>query len=306
MKYWLYLVMGLLFGFTCPNQIKADNANIQDCCDETCSGLYYEPLRFYVAGIVGEGFGHDTRRASAGLFYAPNWNCKDFFQPLFEGDCQPFFDIRGHYLSNNRWAANAGVGMRCLDPCLNYIWGANIYYDYRDGISDNFNQIGIGLEALGPCLDLRFNAYFPVGSKTHSRKKVFDNFIGDFVMTCREKERANKGFNFEAGSPFYQCGCWELYGALGTYYYRHPHHDQFWGGSARVALRYTEYLTIEARITYDKFFRTKAQGFFVLNIPFSLFDCDCQADPCNSALWQPVVRNDVIILDRSCCWSQNF
>lgn len=74
---------------------------------------------------------------------------------------------------------------------------------------------------------------------------------------------------------------------------------------ARVIARYTEYMDVEFKVTYDKDFHTKAQGIFTLTLPFNLFD-SCRPACGGCLLWQPIVRNDVIILNRTCCGTQNF
>lgn len=292
MKGYLLLLWCILFCLIAAAS-SADDIPEAECCVDNCQFCYH-PVRLSLSGYVGEGMGHDTRRASASFFYS---------QPV--KSIHPFLDLRAHYLSHHRWASNAGLGVRWEDACANRIWGANLYYDYREHRVGDFNQVGVGLESLGSCFDFRFNFYYPVGKKKQSHTKVFNDFIGPFEMTCREKVIAKRGASAEFGLPLYRCGCMQLYTALGAYYYRYKHIVNFWGGIARVAFRYTEYLSIEAKVTYDKDFHTKAQGIFTLTLPFSLFtDCGCSESNC--LLWQPVVRNDVIILNSGCCWSQNF
>ncbi|MCE5317684.1 MAG: inverse autotransporter beta domain-containing protein [Parachlamydia sp.] len=286
MKQWKWLFCGIL---CCLSILGA-----AEQAGTTCCSLCWHPARVNVSGYLGEGMGLDTRRATVSGFIAPQLNL----------EWHPFLDLRGHYLSHGHWAANAGLGMRWLQPCSENIWGTYLFYDYREGRDGHFHQIGPGLEYLGSCFDVRLNGYFPVGSHTHSRKHLFDDYIGPFRMTCREFERAKGGANLELGLPIYRCGLLEFYGALGTYYYHHRDSANFWGGSARFLFRYTEYFSVEARVTYDRDFHTKAQGIFTLTLPFDLFnDCGCG----NCLLWQPVVRNDVIILNhRNCCWTKNF
>lgn len=289
MKLWKWLFYGILCSLSLSGTSEASLFGIRN------GALCWHPARISVSGYAGEGIGLDNRKASLSVFFAPQLN----------NDWHPFIDLRGHYLSSHgHWAANAGLGAR-WQKCCDGILGAYVFYDYREGKHCDFHQVGPGLEYFGGCFDVRLNGYFLVGSDSHTRRHVFDDYIGPFRMTCKHVERATGGGNLEFGRDIYTCGCLGFYGALGTYYYHHRGSDNFWGGSARFLVRYTEYFSIEAKVTYDRHFHTKAQGIFTLTLPFNLCNA-CQACE-NCLLWQPVVRNDVIILDqRKCCWSTNF
>lgn len=305
MKYWLNLIF-LLFCSSFPAHAEVinyyydtnptyekDNYFAQQCAPQQCSPLCYHPLRFSVRGIAGEGMGHDTSRASADIFFAPSNDCEGW---------EPFVIVRGNYLSHHRWAASAGFGLRWSDDCFGRVWGANFFYDYREIHEGQFNQIGAGLESLGACFDFRINGYFPIGSKEHSSSFVVINeSVGPPIKTCRKLELAKTGANAEVGMNLFRCGQLEFYGAMGAYYYRHKNFVNFWGGSARFLTRYTDYLSLEVRVTYDRDFHTKTQGIFTISIPF---DCFNYCAPCHSdagigrcLLWSPVVRNEVIIID---------
>lgn len=228
MKYCRAILGGYLFCFFMTGSMAAAQETGQSlqgefCCNpQLCvSQLCYRPCRFSLSGYVGEGMGHDTRRASAEFFYAP--------VPDNSLDWHPFIDLRAHYLSHDHWAANAGLGLRWIDACER-IWGANVFYDFRESKGD-FNQVGVGVETLGPCWDFRVNFYYPVGKKKHfSHLVVFDNFIGNFKMTCREAELAKRGAGAEFGLPICRRGCSEIYLAFGPYYYKYKHRENFWGG----------------------------------------------------------------------------
>ena len=46
--------------------------------------------------------------------------------------------------------ANVGVGYRAPSPwCCNTVWGAYLFYDYNDVYRNSYNQLGVGVEALG-------------------------------------------------------------------------------------------------------------------------------------------------------------
>lgn len=258
----------------------------------------YSPARIYAAAVIGEGLGCENRRyATAGLFYAP---C------VCESRFQPFLDVRGHYLKNDRWAANAGLGLRYLDACSR-IYGANLFYDYRDFCVGSFHQVGFGLEYLGACWDLRANGYFPI-NRRNSKSQLFNNYIGNFFARCKRSERALTGADVEIGTHLYRCGCFAFYAGVGGYYYHHKHRDNSWGGMARVKALFTQYASIEVKVTHDREFHTNAQGIFMLSLPLEMIFRvgNCAACFCESLLFQPVERNETITIDKRCCWISNF
>jgi len=73
------------------------------------------------------------------------------------------------------FSANIGGGYRYYVEEMDRIFGVNAFYDYRDTGLHSFNQIGVGIETLGTCLDFRANGYFVVGDH--------DKSFGAFVQT---------------------------------------------------------------------------------------------------------------------------
>lgn len=292
------LIFILCFGLTGRARAEGQAYGMEASCCE-CSPIYVHPARLYMGGIVGKGLGCDNKRyATAGLFYAPFFNGQGF---------QPFLDVRGHYLKNNRWAANAGLGLRYLDCCNSRVWGANVFYDYRKICLGPFNQIGVGLESLGTFWDVRANGYFP--NKKRSKTQLFNHFIGDFFAICRRWEFGLTGADAEAGAHLYRCGPFDLYTGLGGYYYRrHERCKNLWGGMARLKMLYTEYTSVEVVATFDQVYHTKVQGIFTISLPFEVLTkaCHLATNYCQSLLLQPVIRNEIITVDRKCGWRSNF
>ncbi|HUG89580.1 MAG TPA: inverse autotransporter beta domain-containing protein [Planctomycetaceae bacterium] len=67
--------------------------------------------------------------------------------------------------ASDAWGYNVGLGVRTTAGPAQRIWGGNLYFDYRDLGSPDFQQIGVGVESLGPW-DFRANGYLPVGDDT--------------------------------------------------------------------------------------------------------------------------------------------
>lgn len=247
---------------------------------------------------VGRFIGLHENYAELGTFLAP--------APIAEW--QPFVDLRGYRLDNGDWAASGGLGVRWRDACFCRIWGANLFYDYRESCIGNFNRIGFGLESLGECWDCRLNVYIPVNGDTkRSCLCVFDDFIGPFLVTVRKKEFIFKGIDAEIGGHLWRWCNFSLYGAAGPYYYYHTHCDQIFGAQARLELYWLQYLSLEVRGSYDEEDKTNVQGKVMLRIPLDIFFCSGTAcDPCRELLIQPVRRFGVIFTKHCCDWTWNW
>lgn len=268
--------------------------------DECSCCLYNDPFRVSAAGVVGEGYGHDNREASFSGFFASEIGPED--------NWVPFLDVRGHYLAHHRWAANAGLGLRWLDRCNSLVWGGNVFYDYREGKHKPFNQVGLGIEVLSACWDFRLNGYIPVGTRVRSGDTEFFYYPGNYFASCTSKEESLTGLDAEVGTTLFCCSDISFYAAVGTYYFRSEHRNNIWGGSTRLAVLFSEYVSLEARITYDNEFNLKAQGILQLTIPFDFCSdaCDECCSLCRSTLLQPVIRKEVIPVSRYHCWHSNF
>ena len=72
-----------------------------------------------------------------------------------------FLNPRTAIVDHDEQEGNLGIGYRQLLPRLDVILGANLYYDYRDTGSFNYDQWGFGLELLSPWIDARANYYDP-------------------------------------------------------------------------------------------------------------------------------------------------
>lgn len=265
------------------------------------------PYRVYASHLEGRGIGYNQGYSSIGLLYTPGL--------MFSNNIQAFVDVRAHIFNNGKPAANAGFGVRYLDTCRNRVYGANLYYDYRKAHHTNLSQIGFGLEYLGNCWDLRFNGYFPIESEVVYNRHRF-HYPGDFFAECSNLERPLSGFDAEYGRPFWRkcspCEFLEVYAAAGPYYYTAKINSNdgksFWGVRGRVAAKFWDYIEIEARTTYDKYFKCRGEGVITFSYPFG--GC-CEKTSCCNAMKciavQPVYRQEIIAVGKPCChWRANF
>src|SRR5690606_25604623 len=133
----------------------------------------------------------------------------------------------------------------------------------------NYNQIGLGLETLGPLWDFRINGYLPVGRKTTSPYGAeFAGFSGHNLLVSQKYQFGMKGADAELGFHFGKTEHFDFYAAAGPYYFIGEVGPNTWGGKARVAGMYKEYVTLEVSDSYDKMFHNNFQGQITLTLPF--------------------------------------
>lgn len=255
-------------------------------------------LRLEGGYTFGQFIGQNKSYGEIGLFVAPK-HC---------GKAQDFIEARGFLLENGNGAASVGVGRRLwiLDTCR--ILGFNLYYDFRHGDTGTFNRIGVGLEYLGACWDIRANGYFPLHDGSREGKKhVFDDFEGPFVETCQRKELTFLGYDIELGKTFWNdCSC-RLYAAIGPYFYHHSELKGIYGGFARLKFSFSDWVWAEARVSSDNMFDTNFQGTIMITLPlYQMFTCGCTPNPCRDLLTQPVERNWLMFTRRCCSRHYNW
>lgn len=253
-------------------------------------------MRVEAAGAVGQFIGQDKKYAEIGLFTGPA-PFNDWFL---------FADLRGYWLQKNRPAASAGVGVRWLDSNSQRIWGGNVYYDYMEAKHGGFNQIGIGLESLGTCLDFRINGYLPLD---HSKRSSFTNtfYPGGFVYRSQENEFSYKGIDAEVGYHIWENCNFGVYGAVGPYYYHDKGLPNIYGGQLRLEFSFLDYIRLEGRFSDDNHYHAQVQGKLVVSIPLDeLLSCFCEKDRCRAFYSQPVRRNGLAFFKRCCNASWNW
>jgi len=264
--------------------------------EEVSCGLSPRTERVEVKHIEGKGVGYKTGYSSLeGFFTIPY---------LLEGSWFPFLDLRGHIFDDGKPAATGGLGVRYLGDTR--VWGANVYYDYRETHHRHFNQVGAGLESLGKIWDFRLNAYIPVGKKdSHLFHTHFYEFKRNSIILRSRKEIAMKGANAEVGAHALRRENYQLYAAAGPYYFEREARV-VWGGEARVAFTTLDYLRLQLSASYDSIFKGIVQGEVAFTFSFggkrtiksrSCNDCDDRKMIAHRAL-QRVDRNEIIVVDR--------
>jgi len=253
------------------------------------NNAYFLSLRRNEGSTVGDKLSYTTLEALAFPF-----NHQYFM---------PFFDLRAHGFGENKQnAANIGLGFRIMPSCTDYIFGANVYYDFRK-VHRLFNQVGIGVEILGPIFNFRINGYLPVGKKTffHSSKHVANYSEGRYLI--REKFTDSlKGINFEAEALLAKICCRDIYLAIGGYYYQGMKcRGNILGSEYRLTVKPFDFVTVSVTATHDSLFKTRIQGQIVITFPFKKLD-----EYEINTLFQPVRRHELIVLDKHSMWLWNW
>lgn len=262
----------------------------------------------------GPGIGYQKGYSTVSMFLMPSkWECDSFF---------PFLDLRLHGFNDLKLAMNAGVGARYLTSSSR-ILGINAYYDNRQGkhrglnkVGNCFNQVGIGIESLGPTFDFRANYYQPVGKKLWKFQQItFNDQAGLIPIIHRREQYTMTGFNAEIGGTIGRwniCDCfdWSSYLAAGPYYLEQEVGTGRWGGQARLTSIFARYYLLEFRGSYDHV----TKGTFQVKVGVTIPLCpqssvkgksSCPEECFTSSIWaslremisQPVVRAEIMPLE---------
>lgn len=255
---------------------------------------------FNIGYSTGKRVGINEDYASMGLLWYPDF---------YFGNYRTLVDVSAYRLNTGKWAASAGVGIRRWNPTFDSVLGGNFFYDFRAGDLGNYNQVGLGFEWLTCSFDVRINGYLPIGHTCRCKLCQITFFPdGGFWSMCNQSRCAFSGIDAEVGGPFFSCGPWSVYGALGTYFWRRPHFGNAYGVQARLEVRWNDWIELEVYNSYDSLFHNRTQGTFTLNIPFESLCCLCFSE-CNVVCpwWnRPIQRQPMIVLDKSCCWKTNY
>ncbi|MDE3045277.1 MAG: inverse autotransporter beta domain-containing protein [Verrucomicrobiota bacterium] len=272
--------------------------------------LYPIPKRIVINHNSGygdqAGIGYGTNYTSLEVFLASDYSL---------GSLYPLIDLRAHRFDNDSYAANLGVGGRYI-PSPNAfceILGFNVFYDWRQGFLNEYNQIGVGIEILGKRWDFRANGYFPVGAKSFQYTCVYDNYEGNYVITNTRQEITTYGFNAEVGWLAVNSKNFLLYTAAGPYYLTTKcngcfNFDTIFGGRVRIRPQYKDYIALDLSFSHDPTFNTIWEATFIISLP--LYQIANQNErPCgltDRQIYQPIERFETMPLGTQSCWTQNY
>ncbi|MCH9626759.1 MAG: hypothetical protein S4CHLAM2_03870 [Chlamydiales bacterium] len=238
-----------------------------------------------------------------GISYNGGYASAEGFLALYHEQlqCYPFLDFQFNRISNGRQTYNVGVGWRTLTSNRQEMLGINLYYDGRKAFNDYLQQMSVGVEFLGRCLDLRANGYWPIGDKRALVETTVFEYPGDFIAIRDEFRGARWGFDLEVGRCLFSCGCLSFYGAVGPYFYGAKCCESLVGAMGRVETWICNQFRLEGVIYHDRIYGTNLQGALYLYLPFPLCLRKCWL-----CLFPPVQRNPIPVLERFCDFETNF
>jgi hypothetical protein len=229
---------------------------------------------------------------------------------FFPGQYQqisPFLDVRGHCTDKGRLASNVGLGVRYSLDSIPFIFGLNTYYDYRNQRHHDYNQWGVGFELLGNCWSCWINGYVPVGKRKHEVSSCFFNdYIGDYFFSRKEYLTSLYGIDLEIEALLFKICCVDIYGTLGGYFYKGSgcscecRRANIYGIEYGLSIQPWNCVSFDVYATYDCHFKSRMMGQLNFTIPLPCGGC------CNNPLFQPVQRNDMILLEKSSRWHWNW
>ena len=281
-----FLIRGTTLALLCQGYADEELAYAQETSsnrqttDETVCTSPYRNWRAGVRHKEAHGIGYKDGYSTLEVFGLSD-HCGTHFLP--------FFDLRGHVFNNGRLAGNAGIGARSL--LSNYFLGGYVYYDVRSDSRLTVHQVSPGIELLGKRMEYRVNGYFPVGKKHSSYyHPEFHKFKGHQLYIERTQKRALSGADAEVGVHLTQQTKYDVYAGIGPYYlYDAP--SSAWGGKARVAGSYKQFLTLEVSGSHDRLFKTILQGSVAINIPFGHKKLKHTGNHCSSLLLTRAVES---------------
>lgn len=115
-----------------------------------------------------------------------------------------FINPRASMSDHSAEEYNLGVGYRHLLRDKGMIFGANVYYDYRETESGNrFNQLGVGVEYLSDWVDARANYYLPENQSETVESEVTTTYEADTEYTRWYDPYAERNNIYQQGT-FYK------------------------------------------------------------------------------------------------------
>jgi hypothetical protein len=217
----------------------------------------------------------------------------------------PFIDLRYHCCEKFvPYAANVGLGLRTSPKNTEIIFGFNAYYDVEKRHRHCFNQLGLGFEILNYRLfNFRWNGYLPLGKKKNlTSSSLFDGYSDGYFILREDFLKSLKGMNFEIEAQLTKIFRTQIFLTIAAYYYKNHNRcrGDIYGSEYRLTAKPCNYFTINLSLTNDNLFKTNVQGQFVLTIPFNSYGEN------ERAIFQPVKRHELIVVDKQRWWTKNF
>lgn len=248
------------------------------------------PIAIFSAPGVPPSYTVLKHREHQGVGYTTGYSSIEIMANLVDlQNFYPFLNVRGHVFDDGRPAANAGLALRYISANETWVFGANVFYDFRSAKIFSPQQAGGGLELFYGKTILRANGYMPFGTvkkKGHCAQAALANIQGEAERLFFDSE--NFSFRGSAG-VYYLAGR-----ALKSRVF-----GKAWG--SQIRLTGTLYRWIEAGIetTYDHIFNFTFQGYLGLRIPLGNTRLTLPEASFIRNVFYPIRRNEIIPLEAS-------
>ncbi len=197
------------------------------------------------------------------------------FVPLFgsPNDILGFINPRLNVTDYGMAGANVGGGLRKYDPVRDRVYGASFWWDYDDGHSRSFSQMGGSFESIGNYFSLRGNFTLPVGTKENKfgiqNVAGGTNFVGSNISILQsfQREVAMEQYDIEAAIPMPVIGRAGFDLGLGAYVLNNPESGSATGASVRTQAQMNENFWINGIYTYDHIFQSNFSLNFEVTMP---------------------------------------
>jgi hypothetical protein len=257
---------------------------------------YPIPKRIDFGHIEGKGIGYDVGYTQIAMVLGPEYRI---------GHGIALLDLRGVIFDDGKLAANVGMIARFLPKFFCEVFGLNVFYDFREGKHGNFNQISAGLEMLHRRWELHGSARVPLGVTKHTKKCVFDHYIGPYREVCKSRQFALNAFDLTLGYYLVKSKNFQLYAAAGPYYLSGAFDSSSFGGKALLRPQFTDYFAVELSASHDDIYETIYQVNAIFSLPLYKFSSalNSKKGPCrttNRQIYQPIDR-DIVLRHKSHC-----
>lgn len=229
------------------------------------------------------------------------------FVPFFSflSNQKHFLDARAHFFDRGRSAGNIGLVSRYFLGDGEWILGHNIYYDIRDNSRKPFHQLGIGLECLSNCFDVRINGYVPLGPRKSPDSKDYYFYPLGRIAVINNFDFAMGGGDLEVGRHFSVFFANDVRIGVGPYFYRSHYEKSAFGGKIRLSKELSPHMSFEVLASSDRVFKGRIQAEIAIQFPLRRLACK---DACSTfSCWggRPL-RNEIIVTKKDCFCSCNY
>jgi len=270
-----------------------DNPNLEPAysfSNDMPSNTFWNQVNLELGYTSRRGIGRNFGYSTIALAYCPENECSCF---------SPYFDIRAHYMDNSRWAGNVGLGIqtRFDESRLR----GYVFYDFLDTSFKFLQQITVGAEWLSLCFDFdaRVNGYIPFTTKGHAKKTEFF-YTDDQVATRIRNNHTWWGIDLEV-SRYFCIFSHDFYASIGPYvFHSNKNRNRATGGKIRIESQFYKGISLAVQYSYDSRFHSRVDGQVTWTVPFGMDPC------CDAICCQPVQREEIIVVSKSCHWITNF